>query len=255
MHTFIEGFYYLFKSERMLNLIDHLIILIRSISAFILLLVIARMLGKQTLSNMNFHDFVTAVIMGAIAANLAFNEKMQVTHLIISLIVFTGTSYLLSKLNLKSRKIRLLAEGSPTVLIEGGKVLEENLAKNKITLDSLNQTLRQKEVFDINEVEYALLEVNGQVSIMKKKKFRTIIMNDISNEDSNKENMPIEMIMDGNLLDENISVNHVSKDKLMEQLKSHQKQISDVFYAVLGSNGNLYIDYYKDEINHPIDVE
>ncbi|MBP1903980.1 uncharacterized membrane protein YcaP (DUF421 family) [Paenibacillus turicensis] len=150
-------------------MIDHLIILIRSISAFILLLVIARMLGKQTLSNMNFHDFVTAVIMGAIAANLAFNEKMEVTHLLISLIVFTGTSYLLSKLNLRSRKIRLLAEGSPTVLIEGGKVLEQNLSKNKITLDSLNQALRQKEVFDINEVEYALLEVNGQVSVMKKK--------------------------------------------------------------------------------------
>lgn len=127
------------------------------------------MLGKQTLSNMNFHDFVTAVIMGAIAANLAFNEKMEVTHLLISLIVFTGTSYLLSKLNLRSRKIRLLAEGSPTVLIEGGKVLEQNLSKNKITLDSLNQALRQKEVFDINEVEYALLEVNGQVSVMKKK--------------------------------------------------------------------------------------
>ncbi|WP_245251137.1 DUF421 domain-containing protein [Paenibacillus turicensis] len=143
--------------------------MIRSISAFILLLVIARMLGKQTLSNMNFHDFVTAVIMGAIAANLAFNEKMEVTHLLISLIVFTGTSYLLSKLNLRSRKIRLLAEGSPTVLIEGGKVLEQNLSKNKITLDSLNQALRQKEVFDINEVEYALLEVNGQVSVMKKK--------------------------------------------------------------------------------------
>ncbi|MBP1903979.1 uncharacterized membrane protein YcaP (DUF421 family) [Paenibacillus turicensis] len=80
-------------------------------------------------------------------------------------------------------------------------------------------------------------------------------MNDISKEESNKENMPIEMIMDGNLLEKNISVNHASKDKLMEQLKSHQKQISDVFYAVLGSNGNLYIDYYKDEIKHPIDVE
>jgi uncharacterized membrane protein YcaP (DUF421 family) len=245
----------------MLNLIDHLIILIRSISAFILLLVIARMLGKQTLSNMNFHDFVTAVIMGAIAANLAFNEKMEVTHLIISLVVFTGTSYLLSKLNLKSRKIRLLAEGSPTVLIEGGKILEENLAKNKITLDSLNQALRQKEVFDINEVEYALLEVNGQVSIMKKKKYRTVTMNDISQEnnkskeDNKKEKMPIEMIMDGNLLEENIRINHVSKDRLIEQLTSHQKQISDVFYAVLGSNGNLYIDYYKDKIKHPIDVE
>lgn len=88
---------------------DHIIILIRSISAFIILLIITRILGKQTLSNMNFHDFVTAVIMGAIAANLAFNEKMEVSHLIISLVVFTGTSYLLSKINLKSRKIRLLA--------------------------------------------------------------------------------------------------------------------------------------------------
>jgi uncharacterized membrane protein YcaP (DUF421 family) len=138
------------------------------------------MLGKQTLSNMNFHDFVTAVIMGAIAANLAFNEKMEVIHLLISLVVFTGTSYLLSKWNLKSRKMRLLAEGSPTVLIEGGKVLEDNLAKNKMTLDSLNQALRQKEVFDINEVEYALLEVNGQISVMKKKQFRTITMQDIN---------------------------------------------------------------------------
>nr|WP_310336696.1 YetF domain-containing protein [Paenibacillus sp. 2003] len=117
---------------------------------------------------MNFHEFVTAVIMGAIAANLAFNEKIEVTHLIISLIVFTGTSYLLSKLNLKSRKIRLLAEGSPTVLIEGGKILENNLTKNKLTLDSLNQMLRQKDIFNMEEVEYALLEVNGQVSVMKK---------------------------------------------------------------------------------------
>lgn len=117
---------------------------------------------------MNFHEFVTAVIMGAIAANLAFNEKMEVMHLIISLIVFTCTSYLLSKMNLKSRKLRLLAEGSPTVLIEGGKIMENNLAKNKLTLDSLNQMLRQKDIFNIEEVEYALLEVNGQVSVMKK---------------------------------------------------------------------------------------
>ncbi|PYE45451.1 DUF421 domain-containing protein [Paenibacillus barcinonensis] len=234
---------------------DHFIILIRSISAFLLLLVIARILGKQTLSNMNFHDFVTAVIMGAIAANLAFNEKMEVIHLIISLVVFTGTSYLLSKLNLRSRKIRLLAEGSPTVLIEGGKILEHNLSKNKMTLDSLNQALRQKEVFDINEVEYALLEVNGQISVMKKKQFRTITMQDMHKKDSPKERLPIEIIMDGHLLKENMSLNHVSQNQLTEQLKSQKKQISDVFYAVIGSNGKLYIDYYKDQLKHPVDVE
>ncbi|WP_366514424.1 DUF421 domain-containing protein [Paenibacillus sp.] len=239
----------------MLHLIDHFIILVRSISAFLLLLIITRILGKQTLSNMNFHDFVTAVIMGAIAANLAFNEKMEVIHLLISLVVFTGTSYLLSKWNLKSRKVRLLAEGSPTVLIEGGKVLEENLGKNKLTLDSLNEALRQKDVFDINEVEYALLEVNGQISVMKKKPFRTVTIQDISKEDQPKERLPIEMIMDGQLLKENIRLNHGSKDQLLKQLSSHRKQVSDVFYAVLGSNGKLYIDYYTDQLQHPIDVE
>ncbi|MEN1987474.1 DUF421 domain-containing protein [Paenibacillus hubeiensis] len=239
----------------MLTLIGHFIILIRSISAFLLLLVIARILGKQTLSNMNFHEFVTAVIMGAIAANLAFNEKMEVTHLVISLIVFTGTSYLLSKINIKSRKMRLLAEGSPTVLIEGGKVLEQNLAKNKLTLDSLNQALRQKDVFDINEVDYALLEVNGQVSVMKKKKFRTVTVQDIDEGYNGKERLPIELIMDGKMLKENMSLNHVSEDHLLKQLTSHQKQISDVFYAVMGSDGRLYIDYYKDQLKHPIDVE
>ncbi|KAA8783694.1 DUF421 domain-containing protein [Paenibacillus amylolyticus] len=236
-------------------MIDHLNILVRSISAFLLLLLITRMLGKQTLSNMNFHDFVTAVIMGAIAANLAFNEKMEVIHLLISLVVFTGTSYLLSKWNLKSRKMRLLAEGSPTVLIEGGKVLEDNLAKSKMTLDSLNQALRQKEVFDINEVEYALLEVNGQISVMKKKQFRTITMQDINQKKDTKERLPIEMIMDGQLLKENINLNDVSEDQLLKQLKSNEKQVSDVFYAVIGSNGKLYIDYYKDQLQHPVDVE
>ncbi|WP_433754213.1 DUF421 domain-containing protein [Paenibacillus amylolyticus] len=192
----------------------------RSIFAFMLLLGIARILGKQTLSDMNFHEFVTAVIMGAIAANLAFNEKIEVTHLIISLIVFTGTSYLLSKLNLKSRKIRLLAEGSPTVLIEGGKILENNLAKNKLTLDSLNQMLRQKDIFNMEEVEYALLEVNGQVSVSK-----------------------------------NLELNGISDKELVQQLESQSKNISDVFYAVKGSDGRIYMDYYEDQIKHPIDVE
>ncbi len=92
---------------------EHLIILIRSISAFIILMLIARLLGKQTLSNMNFHEFVTAVILGAMAANFAFNEKIEVMHLIIALTVFTLTSFVLSKLFLKFRRFKLWTEEAP----------------------------------------------------------------------------------------------------------------------------------------------
>jgi len=109
---------------------DPLYILMRSFSAFVVLMLIARILGKQTLSNMNFHEFVTAVILGAIAANFAFNDKIQVIHLLISLSVFTVTSFVLSKLFLKFRKFKMWTEGTPSVLIEGGFILENNLRKN-----------------------------------------------------------------------------------------------------------------------------
>lgn len=108
---------------------DHLVILIRSFSAFVILMIIGRILGKQTLSNMNFHEFVTAVILGAMAANFAFNEKIEVVHLLIALSVFTITSYVLAKLFLKFRNFKMWTEGTPTVLIEGGFILEDNLKK------------------------------------------------------------------------------------------------------------------------------
>jgi len=236
-------------------MMEHIIIFVRSISAFVILLVIARILGKQTLSNMNFHEFVTAVILGAIAANFAFNQKIEVIHLLISLAVFTGTSFILSKIILRSRKFRMWTEGTPTVLIEGGKILEENLKKNNLTIDTLNQMFRQKDIFDIDEVEYALLEINGQVSVLKKKEHQPTTLKDLNKEKRSPQSFPIEFIIDGQLLHGNFDSNQISQDWFLSLLKSQGKTVEDVFYAVKGSTGQLYFDYYKDKIRHPIDVE
>ncbi|MUG67995.1 DUF421 domain-containing protein [Paenibacillus campinasensis] len=235
---------------------DHLIILIRSFSAFIILMLIARALGKQTLSNMNFHDFVTAVILGAIAANFAFNEKIEVTHLLIALSVFTITSYILSKLLLKFRKFKMWTEGTPTVLIEGGLILEDNMKKNNMTMDSLNEQLRQKEIFNIEDVEYALLEINGKLSVQKKKEQQFVTLKDLQlNAGSNAKQFPIELVIDGQLLNDTLKANHIPESWLLSQLKVRGKKLEEVFYAVKGSNGQLYVDDYKDKIQHPIDVE
>ncbi|MEC0310211.1 DUF421 domain-containing protein [Paenibacillus lautus] len=236
-------------------MVDHMIILLRSISAFVILLIITRFLGKQTLSNMNFHEFVTAVILGAIAANFAFNEKMQVIHLLISLAVFTFTSYFLSIIVVKNRKLRMLAEGTPSVIIEGGKLLEDNLKKNKLTLDTVNQMLRQKDIFDISEVEYGVLEINGMISVMKKKEYQNVTLKDLKKGSKVDQQFPIELIMDGQLLEKNLKINALSPDWITDKLKSRNKNIEDVFYAVKGTDGQLYIDFYKDKIQHPIDVE
>ncbi|MCM3256460.1 DUF421 domain-containing protein [Paenibacillus lautus] len=236
-------------------MLEHMIILLRSISAFVILLIITRFLGKQTLSNMNFHEFVTAVILGAIAANFAFNEKMEVIHLLISLAVFTFTSYFLSKIVVKNRKFRMWAEGTPSVVIEGGKILEENLRKNKLTLDTINQMLRQKDIFDISEVEYGVLEINGKISVMKKKEYQNVTLKDMKKGLKGNQQFPIELIMDGQLLENNLKINGLSPEWIKEKLKVRNKEIADVFYAVKGTDGQLYIDLYRDKIQHPVDVE
>jgi uncharacterized membrane protein YcaP (DUF421 family) len=229
-------------------------IFIRTITALIILLLVARILGKQTISNMTFHDFVTGITIGAIAGNLAFNEKIVVWHLILSLIVITITSYTLSVIAIKSRKLRKWISGSPTVMIEHGKILEDNMKKVRYTMDSLNQSLREKDIFNIEEVEYALLEDNGKLSVLKKDEYRFVTKKDLKMI-SNTAFFPVELIMDGEIIEENLGRNGLEKDWLVKELKNRNKKISDVFYAVRGTKKQIVFDFYEDNINKPIDKE
>ena len=234
----------------------HWIIFVRSIAAFLLLLFVTRMLGKQTLSTMNLHEFVTAVILGAIAANLAFNEKIQISHLIISLGVFAIVSYILLKLSLKNRKLRKLLTGAPSVIIQNGMILEENMKKNKITLDSLNEMLREKNVFNPDEVDYALLESNGRLSVMLKSQFRPVTLQDMKLPMTVSRGIfPIEIIMDGKWMQDNLKHSDIDTKQVIVELNNRNKTFRDVFYAVRGSDGCLYFDFYADNLRHPIDKE
>ncbi|MGO4349721.1 DUF421 domain-containing protein [Paenibacillus sp. MCAF9] len=229
-------------------------ILIRTIVAILLLLLVARILGKQTISNMTFHDFVTGITIGALAANLAFNETLKWSHITLSLAVMTVTSYLLSVVALKSRKLRSWISGSPTVLIEGGKILENNMKKVRYTLDSLDQALRENGIFNMDEVEYAVLEDNGMVSVLKKDEYQLVTKKDMKLQ-LNKLEFPIELIMDGLLLEKEMKENGLTKEWLENELRKKGKKISDVFYAVRGTKKQLIFDFYEDGIHKPTDKE
>ncbi|MCR8995026.1 DUF421 domain-containing protein [Brevibacillus laterosporus] len=227
----------------------------RTILSFGLLLLVARVLGKQTLSNMTFHDFVTGITMGAIAANLAFNEKIKMMELILSLAVFSGTSYLMSNIAIKIQKSRKWISGAPTVLIENGKILEENMRKNKYTMDSLNQSLRQKDIFNLQEVENAVVETNGKLSVQKKTEFQSVTKKDLQIFTGGKEKFPIELVMEGQILEDNLRQNKLSKDWLHKEIKRIGKNLDEIFYAVKTSNGTIVFDFYADHIKSPIDKE
>lgn len=238
-----------------MELHDIVDVIIRTIFAFVLFMVIAHFLGKQAISQMTLHDFIAAVTLGAITGNLAFNIEMNFWIVFISLVLFGAIAYLLSIVSLKSRKARKWVSGEPTVLIQNGKILEGNLSKINYTLDYLNQALREKDIFDIDQVEYAILEIDGHVSVMKKTPYQNITKKDIGLLYPTPVHFPLELIMDGNIVEKNLVENNLSKVWLENIIQQRGLKLSDVCYAVRGTNLQVYIDTYDDHIISPTDKE
>lgn len=227
----------------------------RAFLAFAIMMLITRTLGKQTIAQMTYHDFVAAITLGALTANLAFNTQMKIGQLIAALLTFTGIAYLLVYLSLKNRTLRKWFSGQPTVLIQDGKILENNLRNQKVTLDTLNQELREKNIFNIEEVQYAVLEVNGKVSVLRKPDYLPVIHKDLKLKPGTRQSFPVELIMDGEIICDNLEQNGLTSEWLMNQVKKKGLSLAEVSYAVRTSSGKIYVDRYEDHITKPIDKE
>jgi uncharacterized membrane protein YcaP (DUF421 family) len=117
---------------------------------------------------------LAVVTLGSVTANLAFAIEIEIRYIFIVLTIFVFLIYISAFISLKSKKARKLVAGDPTVVIENGKILEHNMKKMRYTLDYLNQQLRQKDIFSIEEVQYALVENNGLLSVKKKEQHLNI---------------------------------------------------------------------------------
>ncbi|MDY0941681.1 MULTISPECIES: DUF421 domain-containing protein [Priestia] len=230
-------------------------VIIRTLIAFVLLISIAHLLGKQTIAQMTYHDFIASITIGSIAGNLTFNTSIRFSHFMIALIIFSAIIFFATLVSLKNRNARALLNGEPTVVIQDGKILEKNMEKLKFTMDSLNQALRKKDIFDINEVEYALIEADGHLSVLKKPPYRNSTKKDVGMFIPTASAFPIELIMDGQIIDKNFAQNQLKKSWIFTELKHRGLALPDVSYCVRGTNGQLYFDLYKDEITSPIDTE
>ncbi|WP_397539080.1 DUF421 domain-containing protein [Rummeliibacillus pycnus] len=234
---------------------EHFEVILRSIASFGLLLIGTRILGKQTISQMTMFDFVATISLGAIAANLAFNTSIKAHHIIIALVIYVIIIFTIALISLKSRKGRKFLAGDPTVVIQNGKILEKNMNKMRYTLDYLNQQLREKDVFNIEEVLFAIIETNGTLTVLKKPQFRNVTRQDLMIPITPEFNLPIELIMDGEVIKENLEQNNLTESWLHLELKKRNLVQDDVLYAVLSGNGNMYVDTYENHIHSPIDKE
>lgn len=149
-------------------------IIIRVFVAFIATLIITRLIGKQMIAQLTYHDFVAAITIGSIAGNLAFNIKISFFYFILSLALFSGIAWTVTWISLKSRNANRFVSGEPITVMENGTILTDNLRKMNYSLDALELGLRQQGIFHKEEVEKAILEINGSLSVLKKPAYRNV---------------------------------------------------------------------------------
>ncbi|GAE93155.1 hypothetical protein JCM21714_2206 [Gracilibacillus boraciitolerans JCM 21714] len=233
---------------------DWLDIAVRVILFIIILFLLTKLSGKKQLSELSFFEYVSGITIGSIAAEVIINTDNRVWHGIIGICVFALFIYLVEIASLHSKKFRDYVEGSGTVIIKDGKVLEDNMKKEKYTTDELLQLLRGKDIFDLSEVEYAVLEAKGSLSVLPKKDFRPITRKDLGLPSVN-EKEPYTVIMDGEILDEALTTTGKNRAWLQAELDTQNITIENVFLGQIDTYGTLSIDLFDDKIQVPTPQE
>ncbi|RDW15930.1 DUF421 domain-containing protein [Oceanobacillus chungangensis] len=225
---------------------EYVLILIRSIASFLLLLIMARIMGKKQISQLTFFDYCVGITIGSIAASMSVDQNIKITNGLVSLIIWGLFPVVLSYVGIKSRIFSRITDGKPAIIIKNGEVLEKSMKKNQLTIDELLLLLRAEGVFKVSDVEIAVLETNGQLSVMKKTDQQPITPSAIGLK-LEQEHSPTVLITDGKILTENLSILGYTEEWLVGEIeKQGASAIQEVFLAQIDSKGELYVDLYNE---------
>jgi len=224
------------------------LILIRSIGAFLLLFLMTRIMGKKQISQLTFFDYCVGITIGSIAATMSVDQNVKALNGLASLLIWGVFPIILAYAGMKSFTFSNLTDGKADILIQNGKVLEKNMRRNLMNLNELMLLLREKGVFKISDVEMAVFETNGQLSIMLKTEQQPISPQTL-NIPVEKEHGPAILVMDGKVMKKSLKDRGYTIEWLDEEVqKQGAEDIKDVFLAQIDSRGVMYVDLYEDNL-------
>ncbi|MFC5542970.1 DUF421 domain-containing protein [Ureibacillus suwonensis] len=222
-------------------------IVFRSVITFIVILVLARIIGKKQLSQLTFFHYITGITIGSIAGEITTQIKTPFFDGIIALSCWTILTLLMSFISIKSTKIRVIVDDRPTILIQNGMINQHGLKKARLHVDELAMLLREQGVFSFDEVHYAVFETNGELSVMKKPENNPATKKDIKADYPNSPLFPTEVISDGKIVEKNLSELNLTEDWLLNKLKKKNvKKVEDVFFAQVLEDGSLYVSLFNN---------
>ena len=217
---------------------------IRTVILYLVLIAVIRFMGKRQVGQMEPSEFVVTMLVANLASIPMQDSGMPIYSGLLPILTVLGAELILSHLSLKSIRFRKLLCGKPVILVENGKILQENLRKTRVTLDELTGHLREKDVLDLNSVQYAILETNGNLSVFPYPKDRPATAKD-AGIPTKKQYFPITIVSDGTLLQENLSKANKDLVWLQKQLAERKVSLKDTW--LLTVDGKDHIIFYKKE--------
>ncbi|WP_019242731.1 MULTISPECIES: YetF domain-containing protein [Bacillus] len=206
---------------------------VRTVFLYFIILLIFRLMGKREIAELSVLDLIVFMMIAELAVVAIDDLKLPLFEAILPMIILLIIQIVLSLISLKSQKFRNLIDGTPTIIINNGKIDERAMRKQRYNFDDLLEQLREKDVFNVADIQYAILEPSGELSVMKKP----------SSSNKNNTPLPLPLILDGKVQEENLSFLNVTNEWLMQQLqKQGYNQVQNISYCSFGDKGELYID-------------
>lgn len=219
----------------------------RTLMAVAVLFLIAKILGKRQVSQLSVFEYITGITIGDLAATIPMERESTWYLGFIALAVWVLTTFVIEILQIKSKIIRDSTDGKTTTLIKDGKILEDNLRKERLTLEELMEQLRSKNAFKVADVEFAIMETNGEVNVLLAKDKQAVTLKDF-NMLQLPEKEPTAIIMDGQIMEQEMAYMGITQQWLDTKLKEKSLTVKDVFFAQVNPQGELYIDQYSDNV-------
>lgn len=214
-------------------------IILRTVVLFISLLFMLRVMGKRQIGQLQPYEFVVMLISSNLVTVPMSDLATPLLWGIVPIYVLLVLGLVFSELSLKSTFVRKMICGTPKVLIDKGVILEDALKQVRYTLNDLMEQLRSNDVFDLSQVHYAILETNGEISVILKSGMRTIQPQDMKISPKQDE-INVALILDGKVQKENLK--YINKDMHWLKAKAHQNEFSDILLA-LYDGSRLYVHY------------
>lgn len=220
---------------------DFLNICFRTILVLIILFFITKMMGKKQISELNFFDYIVGITIGSIAADISLDIEKNMIAGIAALFIYGFISYIISFVSIKSILARRFFIGVPTVLVEKGKIIESGLKKSKIDVNDLLMEARENGYFNLDKIDYALMEVNGNISFLPKEKEKPVTKKDMKIKCSN-EGLTVNAIIDSKYMVNNMKAINKDKEWLDHELKVNgYDNYDNILLATIDNNYKVTI--------------